>query len=274
MVSLTYAQLEPIGTCRHDCKICLPRARKTNTRMSLKDIDLLIPQLQEAGVRKVTLAGFGNPVEHPDYMEIVRKLAADFEVSVTCRVGDLDKVGPVHRANVSVCGMKDALGLIERVTSAMIYNLPLVSPHIVVTHDLAFGLNSMLHVLGSWADHFERITLAPAIALCGDPRHRREIAKENKHTNSIWVAGVGDYPHSEKMQLAGVHPRLNTCSWVKQGVYINANLDVLPCCNLPCVTPFGNLRAKTLQEVRQGDAYRRFTEKKLPECAKCPDLGG
>ena len=65
-------------------------------------------------------------------------------------------------------------------------------------------------------------------------------------------------------------PRMEKCSWRQSGLFVNANLDVLPCCYRPCVKPIGNLRTTPLKELAKGQPHDAYRE----ECLRCPTFIG
>lgn len=278
---LKYAMLEISGKCSRSCPLCLPKKRKTGVAIRTDRFFGVTDQLKAAGVKKITIAGFGNPVSHPKFDVIgMGRWMGEFESTITCRVEDLPMVYHFYRANVSVDGIGDVRKLIGVITRPNGGPLPAkIVPHIVLTHDLSFEIENILRILWTWESRFERITVASPVALCDDKNHLQAIAEATSTREVGWKSVrrlIGELGAS-RVECYDASPRWKTCSWPASGVYINARLDTLPCCYLPVSEPFGNLGEQTLAEVYAGEKWTKFREtwnKEGSPCLRCPRTGG
>lgn len=281
-MSLRYVMLELSGVCvrNHACPLCLPRDLKTNQHMDLVRLTRLVDEMRDMGVQNVTLAGFGEPMNHPDFEDIRDMLMHDFNVTITCRPMDLMMVWPIPRANVSVDSVFDARTLVETVVQADRPALPAkLVPHIVLAGEAAERIDTILPTLWTWEKEWEKISIATPVALCQDPKHREAVRKATRDHRRDWTR-VKTLIHAlgiarDRIALADTLWRTDACQWPETGVMINARFDLLPCCNLPATTPLGNVRDKTLQEAYDNEWWRHFREhwKEDPRCKACPDIG-
>lgn len=280
MQELSYLQIELTGKCENACQLCLPKKLKTGVHMSWGEVLLLrkqIGQYFQASLNtyrpKITFAGYGNPVEHPGYQDIIDGFL-DYELTVTCRVDDLPRAGNVRRANVSIASLGDAQKLLERMNAC---ETRLIVPHVVLTSDEsgAYG-EELLDAIGLLVRNmafFEKVSVAKAVVLCEE--HRDAVTKQNINANAYWKAlrqyatNLGDYA-KDTLVLWDEKPRKAKCSWRQGGLLINSRLQVLPCCNLPCVEPMADLHSIDLMSFLK---FYSHPHNKYGECDHCPDLG-
>lgn len=60
------------NTCRMLCTHCLQRSDETPMHMSMNTVDLCVEHALACGVRAIMISG-GEPTEHPDFKEIMKK---------------------------------------------------------------------------------------------------------------------------------------------------------------------------------------------------------
>ena len=277
-MKLEHVQIELNGTCESKCPICLPDPRKTGREMSREDIDLVVDQLHETDVSTVVLAGFGDPWGAQElYYAIERLRAIGVVVCGTCPPQKMHNlVHAVDQLNVSVRSVADAKRLIEEVTDSRrpIDNTKIV-PHMVLTDDVAGLMDVLIAVLGAWIEKWWNISIATPVKLCDDPGHVECIRHETARLKENWgytrkVLDRYGLWGSPRVQVFDDSARMGKCVWPWRGLFIKANLDVQPCCYLPCVEPIANLRHTTLRVIADGDPHRNYSE----YCARCPDTGG
>ena len=275
-MKLRYVMLEINGQCSGGCTscgMCLPHGYRSNRMMTKDEIATLRSTLKDLGVEYVTFAGYGNPADHPDFAATLFDYNQDFETTVTCRVQDVKKCGYpyIGGINVSVQTIEEIKQIIH------LENVPRFAklrPHIVVTEDIFTRLSTMLWVLGAWHERWEKVSIAVPVALCDDVGHRKAIREANRIRNqisSLVYTTLDDMPKdvADKFSFTDYGSRKGVCQWPGRGVLINANMDVLPCCNLPCVEPMGNLKIQSLKEIVSGEPHGEYAE----YCERCPDLG-
>jgi len=267
-MKLSYVQLEINGTCPNECASCLPPRQKTGRLMKYSEITSVGNQMKAAGVEKVTFAGFGSPVDHPEYHDIVANYQCFDELSITCRSEDIHRIGDIDRANVSVQSVADVRKLVEAMLKRGAPNRQSFVPHIVLYAGTTPAFGAMLDILKAWDEYWEKISVAYPIVLCDDPRHVQYVKSESISPQA-WYLLVKPLA-SDKLVIAGPEPRLQDCSWRKGGLFVRADLTVYPCCNLPCVMPIGDLHGETLKEIIETYPHDDY----LSYCEKCPHFGG
>jgi len=274
MKKLTYLQIEITGNCRHHCRICLPPEKRTRIDMTTADAECICMQAECAGVSALTVTGFGNPVAHPKYAELMKLFTGKFTTTVTCRPEDLGKVGSAHRVNVSVRSLRDAEMLVDGTTTLYPPTRRKIVPHLVLTRQLRAVLGPILRVLISDLARWERVTVASPVVLCDDPLHRMAVSDANYGKSDSWGAlrrmlRVLPAEEAGKFELCDYRPRKADCAWIKGGLLVNGRMDVLPCCNLPRAHPIGNLKQTTLEEIVERFPHAFYSAL----CDKCPDTG-
>ena len=272
-MNLSRIQLEINGTCPSKCPICLPDHLKTGVQMSVEDLTLVITQMKEAGVTDVTLAGFGSPIDHWNYRNTLIWLRDIFKVAITCRASDLEKVRSVYQANVSIASVEDVKTMVRFADTPT--EKPLLLPHMVLTEDLVGHLDTIFAVLAAWRRCWIGISIATPIKLCDEAEHVKCIQEHTNNSKGNWeyVNRIAKRysPWARAALLAyDCKPRMGRCPWPTGSLMVKANLDVMPCCYLPCAKPIGNLRDTTLLEIAKGNPHKDY----LDYCAKCPDIGG
>ena len=287
---MRYAMIEVNPTCPNRCSLCLPVVCKSGATMILDDVRLLADNLKAARVSCVTLAGFGNPVDHPHYRKVVDMIMSrlDCEITVTCRVADIDRAAyRVYRVHPSVNSIEDAKMLADYI--GFHYSRTrrdvAIAPHVVLTDQNATSVGKMLGVLEPVAAEISRISFACAVVLAPHEGHINAIRKANgKRSKKAWASLTAfalrqgnKSPWHDKITIHRPD-RIQTehCQWPRSGIYINANLDVLPCCYKPMERPFGNIRETPLWRIWEQD-MKRFCDggwKSTTMCRACPDIGG
>lgn len=285
---LSYLQIELTGSCKNACLLCLPAQLKTGVNMSLGEARLIAKHLypithgdarswleRASGLPhpvKITFAGYGNPVEHPEYESLVRIFSdMGLETTVTCRVQDLNRVGPVDRVNVSIASFEDAEILIKHMNGIVFEK---IVPHVVLASSSDVRLADMFEgvcLLAGNISFFEKISVAGAVILCQE--HAKQVAQANNRATGYWLA-LREYLAKQsqfvrdRVFLWGQEPRMKKCAWRRGGLLVNAKLRVLPCCNLPCVKPLGDLHNMDLATLLKGSLHDAYFE----HCAKCPSV--
>lgn len=279
-MELDYLQIEIVGKCENNCSLCLPKKFKTGREMSIGEAQMLARQISVFNANpKITFAGYGNPVEHSSFQGMVEVFdGISSELTLTCRVGDLDGIGIyLSRVNVSIDSTEDARKLLEHMHKGR--GVRAVVPHIVLAADFADkgeDLFSAIDLLVKNISFFEKISVAKAVVLCDDPAHVKEVGRQNNNAKQAWEAlrlyasRCCSYAKN-KIVLWDDKPRMQNCAWRKGGLLINSRLQVLPCCNLPCVDPIADLHGIDLKSLLEFDSepHNGYATR----CGQCPNLG-
>ena len=272
---IEYLQLEINGTCKRSCPGCLPAKYKTGRMMTVDEVVSLADQAAAVGVKSAAIAGFGSPVDHPDFDEIVKVLMSKVPVvSMTCRPEELMRTGAVHYVGVSIDSLDDAKDLVEILAASAPTGKSII-PHIVMTDKVGRSIDLLLTILAAWGNKFAQVTVAAPVPLCSDPEYLKVFRESNSNTKQSWANLQSVFPWLSSwspMKIAVAEPeeRMEVCPWLNHtGYFIKANLDIMPCCYLPTVDRIGNLSELSLYELdKKADAhvpYRDF-------CLKCPQF--
>lgn len=279
MFELSYLQVELTGKCDNACPLCLPAGLRTGVDMSWGEAVLLRRQIEQYCADharpKITFAGYGNPVDHPRYGDITELFGGSgHEVTITCRVEDLLRIWRVNRVNVSISSLADAEKLLAFMNEGVRYA---VVPHVVLVSDACGthgeGLLKAIDLLVKNVAFFEKISVARAVVLCDE--HRKYVGAQNFCADVHWkalreyAANLCDYAKN-KLVLWDENPRKKNCAWRNGGLLVNSRLQLLPCCNLPCVGPMADLHGIDLKSFLEFDSK---PHNKYGECSRCPDIG-
>ena len=79
-----HAQVIPTNRCNRNCPMCSCSERTKNHEMDLFDVETIAKDLRRLGCRAVTLTGGGEPLVHPQIVDIIRLFhVLDIEIGMT-----------------------------------------------------------------------------------------------------------------------------------------------------------------------------------------------
>jgi hypothetical protein len=276
----TRIMLEINGQCSWGCKMCLPIAERTGVQIRLGRLQQLAEDWKNFGIEQITLAGFGSPVGHPDFADIVTLLASRFKfrVAVVCRPDDLGACWGADSVIVSVQSYKDACKLLS--SHALGFKVKQsVSTHTLLLPELRDmpELDLMLTVLGR-SPGISRVNFAHAVILSQDAEHVATITALNKDlkvTESVLDRALARMPDEvrAKVTVTGKDHFPTKCAFWHDLIYVDAGLSVRLCCHCPTSPSFGNLDSNTLAEVLHRKPFWGFEYEHYEPCQKCPNTG-
>lgn len=286
----TRLDIEPISHCNFRCKMCQVSAWENGRRaenMSLADFKSLIDE--QYGLCEVKLQGFGEPLMHKDYMEMIRYLV-DRDIWVRTTVnGSLLHIKENYKRiidagvgdlNISVDGATREVFEGIRVRS----NFDDVSRNLKLLNDYAESKgkkNTMMWVVIQKANrhqvfefvelaqrlNFKRLSFSVGLSDWGQEkwsRNNRDLATNEFTQDEIdRLRDISDRTNL-KIALWDLKAKFSTegtstiCHWPFTWAFVGSDLRVVPCCMIgnPDVIDLGD--ARDFSAVWNGPDYKSF----------------
>lgn len=255
-----------------------------------------------SGVRDFILTGWGEPLLHPNFFEMVDFVSSinpDARIRFTTNGSLLNKdvrkkilSSKIEQVSLSIDGYSydehnplssqhnghtESEGIIENITALASERNSNRRPAIVFqstiqTNNLK-GLKNLVEFAGK--NGIDRMNLV-RLDVRGVPLKRPTLKEEEQLYSEIKKTGENyGLPilfinrQGLLLQMAGHFDKL--CFRTVDHVYINIKGDVTPCCNLRKMK-MGNLLKDDIEEIWHGKIFRKFRANQLKVCTGCDAL--
>ncbi|MEK6590366.1 MAG: radical SAM protein [Nitrospinota bacterium] len=304
------AQMEITNKCNFSCNMC-PR-ENMNVPLTNMDFGLFkevvrklshptyTPPLQGGdaeGVRDFILTGWGEPLLHPDFFEMVDFIKStnnSARIRFTTNGSLLDKdfrkrilESNINQVSISMDGLDssnhidghvESGRIIENVTALAAERNSNKIPQIVFQSTMHCnnlkGLKNLIELGGRIG--IDRINLVRLDARNNKGLKRPSMDEERHIYGELQnIAEKFNIPISFinkqgiLLQMAGHFDRL--CFRTIDHIYVNVNGDVTPCCNLREMR-MGNLTKEDIKEIWNNRIFRNFRAYQLRVCRGCDAL--
>ncbi len=171
-----YMEISPFGACNHRCTFCgVKSLRESNDLMEGKVLVSRLKEMGSLGVKSIMYAGEGEPLLHPNIVEIVSKTKeAGIDVAFTTNGVFLEKIFPVLG---SISWIKVSINAGTNDTYAKI--------HKAKGGDFAKVLQNIKKAVLKKRKHSYKCTIGAQIVVL--PDNHSEILEL---ANSLWKAGA------------------------------------------------------------------------------------
>lgn len=224
--------------CGFRCPYCYKHSSPDGTEMSFQDFELLIRRMKEAKVFQVAYGG-GNPNEHPNFIEILRKTFEEGIIpNYSTNGSNLSE--EIIEATSKYCGavavsihenIDEYRNLIEKMTS----KIKKVNVHFVMTKNKIDEIKSFLIDPPLWAQSINAIVLLRyknvrnSIEKEPNEKEYAEIFKCAEKSKFKIAFDACSYPLIQKF-LPHVDKNLyDYCQGSRSSAYINEKLIMSPC---------------------------------------------
>ena len=295
------AQFEITNKCNLACKMCPREFLKVKfENMSFDDFKKMVDKLK--GVKEIILTGWGEPLVHPDLLEMIRYCKEHgHEVRFTTNGllltqklideiidSDLDEIA------FSVESIRppksDEWGHLNMSSLKNIQNLVKARgedghPKITLQAMLQKGAENDIRDIINWAaeHNIERVNLG-RLDTRFDPNLKRMTVEEEKklfgkadklaaklgvQLDCIQYGLFSGIPRRfYKSFKSLLHRRGKFCLKIYDYIYINVHGKVTPCCLLP-LDVVGDLKKESLDDIWNGQKFKKRRHTPHPSCADC-----
>lgn len=298
------AQIEITNRCNFNCLMC----QRVSLKVPLKDMDLslykqVIDKLE--GIKEIILTGWGEPLIHPDLLEMIKYAKKKGKwVSLTSNGSLLtrDFAKKIIQAGLdsisfSIDEIKAPKGSLAHPVTSQIRNVENFlklrkgkKPEVVIQTTLHKGGQERISEVIAWAAKIgaEMVNINRLDMRFNQNLKRPNFEEEKEFVKKLEQVGrkykiqTEFRPHiafsgfarliyrllAPYMALGGKH-----CLRVYNYVYINLAGEVTPCCALP-LWLVGNLLRDDLRTIWQSEKFKKFKQHEFQRkiCGKCDVL--
>jgi len=281
--------------CEMECDFCYRASNRQGSFMDLGDYELIMEQAEKAGVLQVALGG-GNPNQHPQFVQILKK-TRDYNIVPSYTTNGQGMTDEIYAATKQFCG-----------AMAVSWYEPYADAQEVIKQARAYGIKVNIHLM------LNKLSLSQAIELM--EKHSELLGNINAiiflnykpvhSTDALCLTDgneINDFFDFVKkiknckigfdscmisfLPLLGdglLKETVDFCEAARFSAYISENLLLYPCSFMNDISGNGiDLRKHSLQDGwRFGEAFLKMRDKlsrpgaqrhPIPACQTCETYG-
>ncbi|HDP70493.1 MAG TPA: radical SAM protein [Actinobacteria bacterium] len=285
------AQIEVTNRCNLSCKMCLKLEEGTYKDIAFENFESIMEQL--SGIQILDLTSWGEPLLHPNFVEMVaytsrKGIEPHFATNGTLLDAKMQKelidagikgiifsIDVVGRKSGEFFGHPPSKKVLDNLESLLKFRegkTPRVSISTCLYEGFADDLFGVVEYAGMHGVDGVNI-LRVDIGSSGEIKRysweeEQEILKEAGEIGKKAGIKVWSMFEAYRGYRKWVYRDRYLCPQTYDSIYITHEGDVVPCCKLSKLK-MGNLFENNLSEIWLGDKFCSFRKNQLDYCGKC-----